>query len=93
MNIFVGNLPYSETEETIRSAFEAFGAVDEARVITDRETGRSRGFGFVEMGDDSAAREAIQALDGSSMGGRNIKVNEAKPRNDNGGGRGFRNRF
>jgi len=79
-NIYVGNLPWSSTEDEVRAAFEAFGPVSSVKLIEDRETGRPRGFGFVEMDDDSAALEAIEALDGKDFGGRNIKVNEAKPR-------------
>ena len=79
MNLFVGNLPFSTSDHDLRGLFEPFGQVDSARVITDRETGRSRGFGFVEMADD-AARAAIEELDGSDMGGRNIVVNEARPK-------------
>ncbi len=80
MNIFVGNLSYNTTEESLREAFEAHGTVKSAKVISDRETGRSRGFGFVEMPDDNQARAAIEALDGKPLDGRPIKVNEARPR-------------
>jgi RNA recognition motif-containing protein len=86
MNIFVGNLPFSMTDDELRGAFEEHGAVDSARVITDRETGRSRGFGFVEMSDDNDARNAISALDGTSFNGRDLKVNEARPREPRSGG-------
>lgn len=79
MDIFVGNLPWSATEDQIRDMFTAHGAVDSVRIITDRDTGRSRGFGFVTM-DDGDAVNAIQALDGSDMDGRAMKVNESKPR-------------
>lgn len=79
MNIFVGNLPWSASEDELRDLFEAHGNVDSVRIITDRDTGRSRGFGFVEM-DDEGAEEAIQALDGTELGGRPLKVNQAKPR-------------
>ncbi|BDQ36914.1 RNA-binding protein [Pseudodesulfovibrio nedwellii] len=79
-NIYVGNLPWSATEDEVRAAFEAYGQVSSVKLIEDRETGRPRGFGFVEMDDDSGALEAIEALDGKDFGGRNIKVNEAKPR-------------
>ncbi len=92
MNIFVGNLSYSTREEDLRAAFEEFGQVDSARVIMDRETGRSRGFGFVEMPVASEGQAAIKALDGKSVDGRNIKANEARPKADNDrgdrGGRG-----
>ncbi|QGY38934.1 RNA-binding protein [Pseudodesulfovibrio cashew] len=79
-NLYVGNLAWSTTEDEVRSAFEAYGEVTSVKLIEDRETGRPRGFGFVEMSDDSAARDAIEALDGKDLGGRNLKVNEAKPR-------------
>jgi RNA recognition motif-containing protein len=78
-NIYVGNLPWSATEDEVRSAFAAYGDVTSVKLIEDRETGRPRGFGFVEM-DDAGAAEAIENLDGKDFGGRNIKVNEAKPR-------------
>nr|WP_321255825.1 RNA-binding protein [uncultured Pseudodesulfovibrio sp.] len=78
-NIYVGNLPWSSTEEDVRAAFEAYGEVVSVKLINDRETGRPRGFGFVEM-EDQGALEAIESLDGSDFGGRNIKVNEARPR-------------
>jgi RNA recognition motif-containing protein len=81
-NLYVGNLAWSATESEIRSAFEAYGEVTSIKLIEDRETGRPRGFGFVEMSDDSAAKAAIAALDGKDFGGRNIKVNEAKPREE-----------
>ena len=80
MNIYVGNLPYSLTEEELREAFEAFGSVDRVSIITDKFSGQSRGFGFVEMPDNAAAADAVEALNDSSMKGRNVKVNEAKPR-------------
>ncbi|WP_320171055.1 RNA-binding protein [Maridesulfovibrio sp.] len=79
-NLYVGNLAWATTEEEVRAAFEAFGDVTSVKLIDDRETGRPRGFGFVEMSDDSEAIEAINALNGKEIGGRNIKVNEAKPR-------------
>jgi RNA recognition motif-containing protein len=82
VNIFVGNLAYSTSEDELRSAFEAYGQVDSARVISDRETQRSRGFGFVEMPNDGEAQAAIQALDGKDNGGRAWRVNEARPRED-----------
>lgn len=80
-NLYVGNLPWSATEEEVRSTFEAFGEVTSVKLIEDRETGRPRGFGFVEM-DDAGAREAISNLDGKDFGGRNLKVNEARPREE-----------
>ncbi len=80
MKIYVGNLNYDTREENLREAFAPYGTIDDAVVITDRETGRSRGFGFVEIGDDSAARSAIEALNGTAIDGRNVTVNEARPR-------------
>jgi RNA recognition motif-containing protein len=80
MNIYVGNLSFDSNDADLESAFGAYGAVDSARVITDRDTSRSRGFGFVEMASDADARDAIAGLDGTDLQGRNIKVNEAKPR-------------
>ena len=80
MNIFVGNLAYSATDHDLRQLFEQYGVVDKVNLITDRDTGRPRGFGFVEMPDSQAARAAIQELQGKEFGGRVITVNEAKPR-------------
>lgn len=80
-NIYVGNLPWSCTEDEVRDAFAQFGTVNSVKLISDRETGRPRGFGFVEM-DAEGADKAIQALNGSDMGGRSIKVNEARPREE-----------
>ena len=82
MKIYVGNLPYRATEAELREAFESYGQVESARIIVDRNTGRSRGFGFVEMPEDSEAQNAIEKLNGSDMGGRTLKVNEARPRED-----------
>ncbi len=82
MNIYVGNLSYQMTDDELRAAFEVYGEVSSARVLLDKETGRSKGFGFVEMPNDSDAEEAIKALDNSSIGGRNVKVNQARPRTD-----------
>ncbi|HEY5571142.1 MAG TPA: RNA-binding protein [Bacteroidales bacterium] len=81
MNIFIGNLNYKVREGDLEQVFKQFGEVNSARVITDRETGRSKGFGFVEMADDSEAQEAIKELNGKDLGGRAMVVNEAKPRN------------
>jgi cold-inducible RNA-binding protein len=81
MNLYVGNLPFSTNNSDLESMFADHGTVTSAQVIMDRETGRSRGFGFVEMGSADEGRAAIQALDGTDVGGRNLKVNEAKPRN------------
>ena len=80
MNIYVGNLALSTADRDLRQLFEPYGVVDEIRVITDRETGRSKGFGFVEMHDGTAARTAIAKLQGQEMEGRTLTVNEAKPR-------------
>jgi len=88
MNIFVGNLPYTTSENELREMFERYGEVSSARIIEDRETRRSRGFGFVEMDDDKAGEEAVRNLDGSDFHGRPLKVNEARPREDRGGGGG-----
>lgn len=80
MNIFVGNLTFSATDDDIRQLFEPYGAVDTIRIITDRDTGSPRGFGFVDMPDSRAAQSAIQGLQGKELGGRTLNVNEAKPR-------------
>ena len=89
--IYVGGLPYSATEQQLSDLFAAHGSVASARIITDKFTGQSRGFGFVEMSSDSEAQAAITALNGSEMGGRTLTVNEARPqepRTGGGGGRG-----
>ncbi len=93
--IYVGNLSFSSTEEDLRTVFERHGTVDSVAVITDRETGRARGFAFVEMSEASAAADAIRALDGTDLDGRSIKVNEAqdKPRGGGGGYGGGGNRY
>src|SRR6185437_4181533 len=90
-NLYVGNLPHNTTEAELRAFFEPHGTVDKASIVTDRETGRSRGFGFVEMTDSDAADKAIAALNGAEMGGRTLTVNEAKPKSDRprNPGRGF----
>jgi len=85
VNIYVGNLSYDTNDAGLRAAFEAYGEVSSAQVIMDRDTGRARGFGFVEMPSDEEARAAMEALDGSDLDGRNIKVNQARPRGDRGG--------
>jgi RNA recognition motif-containing protein len=82
MNIYVGNLNYSSTDESLRALFEQHGEVSSAKVIEHRDTGRSRGFGFVEMPNDEEARSAIDALNGSEFEGRTLKVNEARPRTE-----------
>ena len=84
--LYVGNIPFSTTDADLRSMFEPHGTVTSVKVITDRETGRSRGFAFVEMDDATAAANAIRALDGSQMGGRSLRVNEAQDRREGGGG-------
>ncbi len=88
MNIYVGNLPYETTQEDLRQVFEAHGAVESVNIIQDRETGRSKGFGFVVMPDSAAAQAAISALNDKDVGGRKMKVNEARPRAEGGGGGG-----
>jgi cold-inducible RNA-binding protein len=80
VNIFVGNLAFSATDDTLRQLFESHGVVDKVNMITDRDTGRSKGFGFVEMPDSAAAKAAIQGLNGKELDGRALTVNEAKPR-------------
>jgi RNA recognition motif-containing protein len=82
MNIYVGNLAYSVTEDDLRAAFAEFGTVTSVNVITDKFSGQSKGFGFVEMADNSEADTAIKALNDTALSGRNIKVNQAKPREE-----------
>ena len=94
MNIYVGNLPHATSEDELREAFEEYGTVDKAAIIKDRETGRSRGFGFVEMPDSDEAQAAIEGMNGNEFGGRRLTVNEARPREDRprgggGGGGGY----
>jgi len=86
MNIYVGNLSFSTREEDILSLFSKEGEVDTARIISDRDTGRSKGFGFVEMADSQQAKAAIEKLNDMEFDGRNLKVNEAKPKTENRGG-------
>ena len=86
--LYVGNLPYSIDDAQLESQFAAFGKVESARVITDRDTGRSKGFGFVEMASDDEANKAIESLNGQGMGGRNLTVSEARPQAPREGGRG-----
>jgi RNA recognition motif-containing protein len=89
-NIFVGNLDFSATEASIRSLFEPYGNIDRVNLVTDRDTGRSRGFAFVEMTDAAEADKAIAALNGTDQNGRALNVNEARPKTEGGGGgRGF----
>jgi len=94
-NIYVGNLSFNATEDEVRQMFEAYGPVDRVSIVTDRDTGQSRGFAFVEMPDDEAAHKAMEALNGTNLGGRNLTVNEARPKTDRprrdfNGGRGGR---
>lgn len=91
--IYVGGLPYSATEQQLSDLFAAHGAVASARIITDKFTGQSRGFGFVEMSSDAEAQAAITALNGSEMGGRTLTVNEARPQEPRMGGGGGRGGF
>lgn len=88
--LYVGNLPYSVDSSELEQMFTPHGAVTSAQIITDRETGRSKGFGFVEMANDDEANAAIEALNGQDNGGRPLTVNEARPREDRGGGGGGR---
>jgi RNA recognition motif-containing protein len=85
-NLFVGNMSFQTTAADLRALFEPFGQLARVHVATDRETGRARGFGFVEMPNDAEAANAIAALDGKDFGGRNLKVNEARPKSESGGG-------
>ncbi len=97
MNIYVGNLPFTTNDDDLNDLFAQYGEVSSARIIMDRETGRSRGFGFVEMPNNSEGNSAIDALSGSQMDGRTLTVNEARPREDRGprggGGGGGRGRY
>ncbi|MBZ5540543.1 MAG: RNA-binding protein [Acidobacteriia bacterium] len=86
-NLFVGNMSFQTTESELRALFEPFGQITRVHIAMDRETGRARGFAFVEMNNDEEAAKAIAALDGKEVGGRNLKVNEARPKGE-GGGRG-----
>jgi RNA recognition motif-containing protein len=90
--LYVGNLPYSATEQSLREAFSANGSVDSVTLIVDRDTGQSKGFGFVEMSSDREAQAATQAMNGATLDGRQIKVSEAKPKTS-GGGRGNRSDY
>ena len=87
-NIFVGNLSFNTNEDELRQAFEPYGQVDRVSIMTDRDTGRSRGFGFVEMASNEDGDKAITALNGAQIGGRTINVNEARPKTDRGSGGG-----
>ncbi|NUM53212.1 MAG: RNA-binding protein [Candidatus Hydrogenedentes bacterium] len=88
MNIYVGNLAYTTTDEDLRTQFETYGRVDTARVVIDKLTSRSKGFGFVEMANGAEAQAAISGLNGKDLGGRTLNVNEARPKTEGGGGRG-----
>ena len=88
MNIYVGNLPFDLTEDDLRTAFADFGKVDSVKIIMDRDTGRPRGFGFIEMAENDEGKTAISGMDGKELNGRAIKVNEARPREDRRGGGG-----
>jgi cold-inducible RNA-binding protein len=87
-NIFVGNLSFDATETAVRSMFEEYGTVDRVNIVTDRDTGRARGFGFVEMGNDGEGEKAIAGLNGHDLDGRALNVNEARPKENRGGGGG-----
>ena len=87
-NIFVGNLSFNTSEDELRQMFESFGQVDRVSIMTDRDTGRSRGFGFVEMTSNEDGEKAIAGLNGSQIGGRTLNVNEARPKTERGGGGG-----
>jgi cold-inducible RNA-binding protein len=91
-NIFVGNLSFGATEGAVRSMFETYGTVDRVSIVTDRDTGQARGFGFVEMGNDGEGQKAIAALNGRDLDGRAINVNEARPKADRGSGGGGQRR-
>lgn len=90
-NIFVGNLSFGATEDSVRSLFEAYGTVERVNLITDRDTGQARGFGFVEMSNNTEADRAIAELNGTELDGRALNVNEARPKTERGSG-GFRSR-
>jgi len=87
-NIFVGNLDFAATESSLRAMFEPYGNVERVNLVTDRDTGRSRGFAFVEMTDAAQADQAIAALNGTNLDGRALNINEARPKTEGGGGRG-----
>jgi cold-inducible RNA-binding protein len=89
-NIFVGNLNFGATEDAVRSMFESYGTVERVNIITDRDTGRAKGFGFVEMTNDGEAEKAISGLNGKDLDGRALNVNEARPKTEGGGGGGGR---
>src|SRR5207245_10171309 len=88
--LFVGNIPHTTTEAELRTLFEPHGAIEQVSIVTERDTGRSRGFAFVEMSDSAEAEKAIAALNGTQLGGRTLNINEARPKNDRGGFKGRR---
>lgn len=88
--LYVGNLNFRTEEEGLRAAFADYGTVTDARIVIDRDTGRSRGFGFIEMADDAEADEAVSKMNGADLDGRQLRVNEAQPRTEGGGGGGRR---
>src|SRR5688572_31861494 len=87
-NIFVGNLSFGTTEDSIRSLFESYGTVDRVNIVTDRDTGRARGFAFVEMSSEAEGNAAINGLNGRDLDGRTLNINEARPKTDRGGSGG-----
>jgi len=87
-NIFVGNLSFTATEDAVRSMFEGYGTVDRVSIVTDRDTGQAKGFGFVEMTNDAEAEQAINALNGTELNGRALTINEARPKTERSGGGG-----
>lgn len=87
-NIFVGNLSFTATEDSVRSMFDAYGPVDRVSIVTDRDTGQPKGFGFVEMTNDADAEKAITALNGTELNGRALTINEARPKTERSGGGG-----
>ncbi len=87
-NIYVGNLSFGATEDSVRALFETYGAVGRVNIVTDRDTGQARGFGFVEMNNDSEGEKAIAALNGAELDGRALSVNEARPKTERSGGGG-----
>ncbi len=94
MNIYVGNISFETSEDNLKTIFEEYGEVTSVKIVMDRETGRSRGFGFIEMSDDGQGRTAIAEVNGKEYNGRNLRVNEARERSDNrGGGGGGRGRY
>ena len=95
MNIYVANIPFKATDSDLKQLFEGYGSVTSAKIVIDKVSQRSRGFGFVEMPDDSAARKAMNALNGFNFQGKDLNVNEARPKTDNsrGGGDGYNRRW